>query len=298
MNAPQPRPVREPLPAEMRRLIAAPALAVPTTLLFLACLGGLAAVSALAIQGALPLWVGTLLNGVIVYFFFSVVHDSSHGAISKHRLVNEALGRIGLFFFGPVAPLGMARWIHMQHHRFTNDEVKDPDFFGHKMDLLTPLRWTNFDYFYTSYFLQHAGPAMIKQKLPGLLMQVSLVVALVVLAYATGWGNEAVMLWLLPSRISSLLFVLMFVWLPHAPFTHTAQQDEYKASNIRAGWEWLLTPLMAYQNYHLVHHLYPTAPFYQMRRLWDARRAYHLAQDPFYVKTFSVTGEAAPVPQR
>ena len=282
----------------MRSLIAAPALAIPTTLLFLACLGGLAAVSALAIQGTFPLWVGTLLNGLVVYFFFSVVHDSSHGAISKHRLLNETLGRIGLFFFGPIAPLGMARWIHMQHHRFTNDEVKDPDYFGHKMDLLTPLRWSNFDYFYTSYFLKHAGKAMIKQKLPGLVIQVSLVIGLVAAAFDYGWGWEAVMLWLLPSRVSSFLFVMVFVWLPHCPFTHTAQQDEYKASNIRAGWEWLLTPLMTYQNYHLVHHLYPTAPFYQMLRLWDARRAYHLSRDPYYVKTFSVTGQAAPVPQR
>jgi beta-carotene hydroxylase len=297
MTTPQQRPAREPLPAEVRRLIAAPALAIPTVLLFFACLSGLAAVSYLALQGAVPLWAGTLLNGIVVFYFFSVVHDSSHGAISKYRLLNDTLGRIGLFFFGPIAPLGMARWIHMQHHRFTNDEVKDPDYFGHKMDLLTLLRWSNFDYFYTSYFLKHAGKTMIKQKLGGLLIQVSLVIALVWLAFHTGWGWEAVALWLLPSRVSSFLFVLVFVWLPHSPFSHTAQQDEYKASNIRAGWEWLLTPAMTYQNYHLVHHLYPTAPFYQMLRIWNARRAYHLSREPYYVKTFSVTGQAASAPR-
>ena len=28
------------------------------------------------------------------------------------------------------------------------------------------------------------------------------------------------------------------------------------------GWEWLITPLMVYQNYHLIHHLYLNVPFY------------------------------------
>ncbi len=28
---------------------------------------------------------------------------------------------------------------------------------------------------------------------------------------------------------------------------------------------------MGWHNYHLVHHLYPTVPFYRYRRLWNAR---------------------------
>lgn len=111
---------------------------------------------------------------------------------------------------------------------------------------------------------------------------------LVAAAYA-GFFLEALMLWIVPTRISSFPFVAMFVYLPHAPFTHTAQQDEYRASNIRAGWEWLLTPLMTFQNYHLVHHLYPRAPFYRMLTIWNGRLSEHLARDPFFVKTFGIT---------
>jgi fatty acid desaturase len=96
------------------------------------------------------------------------------------------------------------------------------------------------------------------------------------------------MLWLLPTRISSALFVIMFVFLPHAPFFATAKEDEYQASNIRVGWEWLLTPLMAYQNFHLAHHLYPRVPFYRLSMVWHSRLGHHLANDPFFVKAFSV----------
>jgi fatty acid desaturase len=40
------------------------------------------------------------------------------------------------------------------------------------------------------------------------------------------------------------------------------------ASTMRMGWEWLLTPLLVYHNYHLIHHLYPTVPFYKMHKVW------------------------------
>lgn len=37
---------------------------------------------------------------------------------------------------------------------------------------------------------------------------------------------------------------------------------------VRLGWEWLLTPLLQYQNYHLLLHLHPSTPFYNNGRLW------------------------------
>jgi len=57
----------------------------------------------------------------------------------------------------PLAPFDFARWIHMQRHRFTNDADRDPDHFGYKMDLFTPLRWLNFDDYDTKFLLEEAG---------------------------------------------------------------------------------------------------------------------------------------------
>lgn len=279
---------------EFRKLTTGPQIAVPTVLLFIACMAAIATITTFALTGSLPLWQATLLNGLAVYFLFSVVHDSAHGAISKHRAFNDAFGHIGMLFFGPLAPFNLARWIHMQHHRYTNDLVKDPDHFGHKMDLLTPLRWANFDFYYSLYFLRNGGAIRRKFALRTAVQIIS-VVAAVVTAFSFGYGEEVVMLWLLPTRISSALFMIAFVYLPHAPFKVTAQEDEYQASNIRAGMEWLLTPLLTFQNYHLVHHLYPRAPFYRMIKIWNARRDFHLARQPYYVRPLSV-GKTAAVP--
>ena len=47
--------------------------------------------------------------------------------------------------------------------------------------------------------------------------------------------------------------------------------DRFMATTMRMGWEWLLTPLLVYQNYHLIHHLYPTVPFYKMHDVWHLK---------------------------
>ena len=48
----------------------------------------------------------------------------------------------------------------------------------------------------------------------------------------------------------------------------------------RIGAERLLSPLMLYQNYHLVHHLHPLVPFYRYIAVWRRNEAEHLANDP------------------
>ena len=69
--------------------------------------------------------------------------------------------------------------------------------------------------------------------------------------------------------------ILVFMVLPHYP--HTGRQDENPNTTalMRMGKEWLLTPILMYQNYHLVHHLYPTVPFYRYGKVWKAREQYH-----------------------
>ena len=68
----------------------------------------------------------------------------------------------------------------------------------------------------------------------------------------------------------------------------TAAQNKYQATSNRKGFEWLLTPLLLSQNYHLVHHLYPTVPFYRYLRVWRAREAFHRSRNPAQVSAFGV----------
>jgi beta-carotene hydroxylase len=274
--------------SDFKKMVQGPQIAWPTVILFVGCFFGLFYVSWLAMEASIPFWLASIGNGILIYFLFSVVHDAMHRSISKISWFNDSLGHIGIFFFAPVAPFNLGRRIHMKHHRFTNDSQRDPDHFGHKLDWLTPLRWLNIDYYYTLYLLQQETPEIQKRHTPRIILQAILIVSLILIAAYFGYLFEVIMLFIIPTRISSFLTLAMFVYLPHVPFSQTSMEDEYQASSIRSGWEWLLTPLMAYQNYHLTHHLYPRAPFYRMLMLWNARLDEHLANDPYFVKTFGV----------
>ena len=41
-----------------------------------------------------------------------------------------------------------------------------------------------------------------------------------------------------------------------------------------------MTPVLLYQNYHLVHHLHPLIPFYRYIAVWRRNEAAYLAGDP------------------
>jgi beta-carotene hydroxylase len=77
-----------------------------------------------------------------------------------------------------------------------------------------------------------------------------------------------VMLWFIPSRLIFLGLGFSFFWLPHLPHD-TVQDDNFtRATTLRLGYEWLLSPALQWQNYHLIHHMYPTTPFYNNSKVW------------------------------
>lgn len=278
--------------AELNRLKSAPPVAWPTVLLFAICCGVIGWVWYAGIMGTLPLWLGTFINGIAAYFLFSVVHDSSHNAVSRNKLLNEVLGRIGLVYFAPLAPMDVARYIHMSHHRYTNDPLRDPDAYSHKLDWLFPLRWLNFDWYYTKWFFQQGGD-FARRKYGALALYAAFILGSCAAIIALGYGVELLMLWFLPTRISSFLFVYVFSYLTHQPFETTGQENEYKATALRLGSEWFWGPVMTNHNYHLIHHLYPNAPFYTYRRIFALKRDEILAREPLMPPTWGLSRSSA-----
>ncbi len=276
---------------ELARLKSAPAVAWPTVLMFVVCTMVLVLVWYACLHALLPLLAGMIINGITAYFLFSVVHDSSHNAVSRHKWLNELVGRIGLVYFAPLAPMDVARYIHMSHHKHANDPDRDPDAYSHKLDWLFPVRWLNFDYFYTKWFFTKGG-GFARRKYPALALYVSFILGMCGLIIWAGYGFELLMLWFLPTRISSFLFVLVFSYLTHQPFETLARENEYKATALRLGADWFWGPLMTNHNYHLIHHLYPNAPFYTYRRIWALKRDEILAQRPLMPPTFGLSARA------
>ena len=100
------------------------------------------------------------------------------------------------------------------------------------------------------------------------------------LAILTGNGLALVILYFLPVRIAVFFLGWAFDYLPHNQLTATPEEDRYRTTRNRIGLERLLSPLLLYQNYHLVHHLHPVVPFYRYIAVWRRSEDEYLEHDP------------------
>lgn len=250
-----------------RSYMQSPKLAVPTTLLFILVTTSIVATWYYAMQGSIDMWMGSIINGLLSYWLFSVLHDGAHRAISSTPWLNERIGNTALLFMFPYVPMSVLRWVHNRHHIHANGPL-DPDIFEHNSPWWqVPIRWTFFDGYYLYYFLKY-GQKVMKKHQKDLIIYYSLLVSVFTAIVYMGYGYELFMLWFVPTRIALFLIAVVFVILPHHPAIVSQGEEPYLATTMRMGWEWLLTPLLVYQNYHLIHHLYPTVPFYKMHKVW------------------------------
>lgn len=252
--------------AEFRKLTTAPKIAWPTVgmcaLLILTYIGSYW----LCGTGVLPLWVGTLANSVVGYMSFSVIHDSIHRSISSNVKLNDRIGQIGLDLVLPYVDARMFRWAHVLHHRFTSGE-DDPDKAFKGVWWSLPFRWMAIDIVYFFHTLKH-GNKVSKPYLYACLRRLAVVVAVIAALTWFGYGLEVFMLWFVPSRLILLALGFSFFWLPHVPHDVTQAENFTRATTVRDGHEWLLGPVLQYQNFHLIHHLYPMTPFYNNERVY------------------------------
>ena len=81
-------------------------------------------------------------------------------------------------------------------------------------------------------------------------------------------------------RLAVMWLGFAFDFLPHHGLHLTPSEDRFKTTRNRVGLERLLSPLLLYQNYHLVHHLHPRIPFYKYVEVWRRKEREHLANGP------------------
>ncbi len=209
---------------------------------------------------AVPLFC---LSGFIA---FTPMHDAAHKSVAKARWVSELVGRASGALL--LAPFPAFRWIHLEHHKHTNEPDADPDFYsgtGPRWQL--PLRWLTQDlHYYWVYLARPERPRRERLEAVGTL--VGSYALLVAIALSGHW--QFVAAWLVGARFAIAMLAFAFDYLPHAPHDVIQRQDRYRATTlIDHAW---LTPIFLYQNYHLIHHLYPGVPFYRYAKVYQERR--------------------------
>jgi beta-carotene hydroxylase len=251
----------------------------PTVLLAAALVTIEVGVVVLWAAGSLPMWIGVLVNSWVSYAWYTVHHDATHKAISgrnpKLTWIEGVCGTVAGF----ALQLEFASYStnHLKHHAHTNSPA-DPDLAVKGPLWQVPIKWAVLIVLTTIGTLPGGGRvvgAVFARLLPegsaapsprelaarGRLRRLTqLTVVLLLATIPLGWFWPAVLLLWLPSRVGILLLMVLFQWLPHFPFDRT---DRFGATRINrfAGSTWLLLQ----QDRHLIHHLYPTIPWYRYR---------------------------------
>ncbi|GAC1382380.1 MAG: fatty acid desaturase [Marmoricola sp.] len=232
-----------------------------------------------AIADRLPALATIMLSATAIFVLFTVVHDAAHYSVSTHRWVNVAFGRAAMLFVSPLISYKSFAFIHIEHHRNTNDGANDPDHFvsgAPRWQL--PVRFLLMDVPYLTFLIRH-----VKRRPRAEVVETSFLLAtsgaLIVTSAFTGHLWTLALVFLIPERVAVFVLAWWFDWLPHHDLEDTQQENRYRATRNRVGSEWVLTPLLLSQNYHLVHHLHPSIPFYRYVAAWKRNEEAYLERD-------------------
>jgi ferredoxin-NADP reductase/fatty acid desaturase len=246
-----------------------PGLAWPTVALFVGTLGlfALETWAVLVAQGS-P-WLTIPMGAAVTFLMFTVLHEATHHAISTNTRLNNVFGHMAQPFVAAYTTFPLMQFIHIEHHRNTNEpKASDPDAWtseGPWWQL--PFRWATIDGWYMAFYVRRIGQRP-RAEVVVTLGIFATAVGVFGAVIAAGHVYELVVLYLVPQRIGLLVLAWWFDYLPHHGLTVTQREDKYRATRVRVGGEAWLTPLFVYQNYHLVHHLHPSVPFYRYVRAW------------------------------
>jgi fatty acid desaturase len=272
--------------AEEKRiaLSLSPPVAWPTLALAVLLPAILLSVMALGFTRVLPLWVCMPILAFVSYAHYSLVHESIHGnVVAKPKIlswVNTVVGWIGALGMGAGWPA--LQRTHLLHHSHTNTE-RDPDIAVKGTFAQLLLKWLVMlpMSLLPIFAIRFINPERYKRLgsilSPAEIAQVSAVTlftwALLIGAVATGHVADWLMLWFLPTRLGILALNIFFQWLPHHPFDQTERYLNTRISLWPGG-----TLLLLQQNLHLMHHLWPSVPFYNYARLFRALRPVLVAE--------------------
>jgi beta-carotene hydroxylase len=206
-------------------------------------------------------WISFLMNFLACHMVGTVIHDACHGVAHKNRTMNAVLGHgsaFMLFFSYPVFTR-----VHQQHHANVNDPKNDPD---HIVSTFGPLWFINARFMYHEiYFFQRQ--LWRRYELWEWMAARSVAVLILVVAYRYDFLGYIFNFWFSPLAVVGMLLGLFFDYLPHRPF-----EERDRWMNARVYPSKVLNWLIGGQNYHLVHHLWPSVPWYQYESAYWAMK--------------------------
>jgi beta-carotene hydroxylase len=240
-----------------------PDFAAPVLLLELGLFAFAIAGTWLSLDGAIPLWAGMVINTVFIYSLYTIVHEAVHSNISSRckslRWIDSLAGSIAC------APLWLFfqqhRRQHMAHHAHTNED-SDPDIYargGFLGWLFVRLPIALLNYFNPVHQYRDCLRFGLTRRETAITMATFALYAAVVIALiVSGFWRELLVLWLVPWYIGQSVMLTLFTWTPHHDHRETGR---YRNTRISM-WPGANLLLLG-QNFHLIHHMIPSVPYYR-----------------------------------
>jgi beta-carotene hydroxylase len=237
----------------------------PTFWLFIAAVTTFSTATAAHLAGGLPIAVTVLMNAAAIYIGFTVMHESMHGIAHANRRANRWLGNVASLML--TVPMPLFRAVHYEHHAHTNDGERDPDLFLARSPWwLLPLWSLRVLVEYRSHFYGRRLWRKKRDLYAGLVNDAALVSAIATAAL-TGHLGTLMVVWWGPAMVAIVFLALSFDYLPHAPYDSA---ERYHDTRIYPGAT--ANAILLGQNYHLIHHLWTTIPWYRYRLVFEAIR--------------------------
>ncbi len=204
----------------------------------------------------LPMLVGCAF--LALHMEGTVIHDACHNAAHPNRWINQAMGHGAAILLGFSFPVFTR--VHLQHHSHVNDPKNDPD---HIVSTFGPVWLIAPRFFYHEYFF-FERKLWRKFELMQWGLERSLFISIVIAGIKYDFMNVIYNLWFGPALMVGVTLGIFFDYLPHRPFL-----SRNKWKNARVYPSKAMNILIMGQNYHLVHHLWPSIPWFEYKAAYE-----------------------------
>ena len=203
------------------------------------------------------------------YASFTILHDSTHRAVSSHKGLNDLLGTIAGNILFPFITAGVYRYFHLSHHRYVGDEHLDPDepmvripskYFPLGLLVIFAYEYFIFKWLFTKVWKK----TPLKLRIAAV-CSLGLYIIFNIAMFASPYRFEYLLYFFIPNRIGASIVVYLFAYLPHPEGLHWDEHPFHSTYNIK-GNSFLLKSLLG-QSSHAMHHFLPHVPWFKYHKV-------------------------------
>ncbi|MBS3030254.1 MAG: fatty acid desaturase [Dolichospermum sp. DET50] len=198
-----------------------------------------------------PHWLCFSVNTLALHCSGTVIHDACHQSAHRNRIVNAILGHCSALILVFAFPVFTR--VHLQHHGNVNHPKDDPD---HYVSTGGPLWLIAVRFLYHEIFFFQRRLWRNYELLEWFISRL-IVITIVYISVQYHFLGYILNFWFIPAFIVGITLGLFFDYLPHRPFV---ERSRWKNARVYPGK--VLNILILGQNYHLIHHLWPSIPWY------------------------------------